>query len=190
MIFLNLSPRALMIKEFTESVLVQVRKFGIAPERIVFEITERETVKNLELIETFVHQLRSEGFRFAVDDFGSGYSSLHYIKKFSVDLLKIDGEFIRDIAVNPVNQLVINAIVGIAQGMRKKTIAEFVGDANSTQLLRTSGVDYAQGYYIGLPRPVTEVLPVESQNSADSPAQESMSCFHTPTDPWYMRAHL
>jgi len=85
--------------------------------------------------------------------------------------------------------LVVNAIVSIAQGMSKKTMAEFVGDANTTQLLRLSGVDCAQGYHIGQPRPVTEALPVESQNSAEVPASESLSCFLTPTDPRYMRAN-
>lgn len=163
---------------------------GINPACLVLELSETTAIANLTQARAFVDRLHGRGCQFALDDFGMGFASFYYLKNFAFDCLKIDGEFIRDIAVNPVNQLVINAIVGIAQGMRKKTIAEFVGDANSTQLLRTSGVDYAQGYYIGLPRPVTEVLPVESQNSADSPAQESMSCFHTPTDPCYMRAHL
>jgi diguanylate cyclase (GGDEF)-like protein len=153
MIFLNLSPRALMIKEFTESVLVQVRKFGIAPERIVFEITERETVKNLELIETFVHQLRSEGFRFAVDDFGSGYSSLHYIKKFSVDLLKIDGEFIRGMLENNVDRAFVHSIVALARDLKIRTVAECVENEDILRAVGVMGVDYAQGHHVGKPCP-------------------------------------
>jgi len=110
-----------------------------------------------------------------------GFASFYYLKNFPFDYLKIDGEFIRDLALNPVDQLVVNAIVGIARGMNKKTIAEFVGDANTTRLLRNSGVDYAQGYHVGPPRPVTEVLSV-GHNSAALPARESLSRGLSPID--------
>lgn len=153
MIFLNLSPRALMVKEFAESVMAQVRALDIAPERIVFEITERETVKNLTLIETFVHQLRSEGFRFAVDDFGSGYSSLHYIKKFSVDLVKIDGEFVRGILDSKVDRAFVHSIVALARDLGIKTVAEYVENEEILAAVGAMGVDYAQGYYVGRPGP-------------------------------------
>jgi EAL domain-containing protein (putative c-di-GMP-specific phosphodiesterase class I) len=93
-----------------------------------------------------------------LDNFGAGLASFYYLKDFPFDFLKIDGEFIRRLSANPIDQLVVKAIVGIAQGMGKKTIAEFVADANSVCLLRDSGVDYAQGYHLGLPQPVAEFL--------------------------------
>jgi EAL domain-containing protein (putative c-di-GMP-specific phosphodiesterase class I) len=96
------------------------------------------------------------GCRLALDNFGAGLASFYYLKNFPFDYLKIDGEFIRRFSVNPIDQLVVKAIVSIAQGMGKKTIAEFVADENAVRLLRDSGVDYAQGYQIGLPQPVAD----------------------------------
>jgi EAL domain-containing protein (putative c-di-GMP-specific phosphodiesterase class I) len=91
-----------------------------------------------------------------LDDFGAGFASFYYLKNFSFDYLTIDGEFIRGLSANPIDGLVVQAIVGIARGMGKKTVAEFVGDADTACLLRESGVDYAQGYHVGMPRPATE----------------------------------
>jgi EAL domain-containing protein (putative c-di-GMP-specific phosphodiesterase class I) len=186
----NISGKSLgdpRLPELVEGALVET---GINPTCLILELTETAAIANLEQARAFANRLRSRGCQVALDDFGAGFASFYYLKNFPFDYLKIDGEFIRDLAMNPVNQLVVNAIVGIAQGMSKKTVAEFVGDANTTQLLRNSGVDYAQGYHIGFPQPVTETLSIEPQNSADLPARESLSCFLTPTDPWYMRANL
>jgi len=93
-----------------------------------------------------------------LDDFGVGFGSFFYLKAISFDYLKIDGEFIRGIVANPMDRLVVEATVGIAQGTGKKTIAEFVADDDTVRLLEESGVDYAQGYHVGRPRPLAEVL--------------------------------
>jgi len=111
----------------------------------------------LQQARAFADRMHSYGCRLALDNFGAGLASFYYLKNFPFDYLKIDGEFIRGLSANPVNRLVVQAIVGIARGMGKKTVAEFVGDADSVRLLRESGVDYAQGYHIGPPQPVTEV---------------------------------
>jgi len=93
-----------------------------------------------------------------LDDFGAGFGSFYYLKSFPFDYLKIDGDYIRGLNTNPMNQLVISAIVSIARGMGKKTVAEFVADEQTARLLLKLGVDFAQGYHIGIPRPVSEVL--------------------------------
>ena len=120
----------------------------------MLEITETAAISNLEQARAFADRLRRRGCLFALDDFGAGFASFYYIKSFPFDYLKIDGEFIRGFSSNPVNRLVVQAIVGIARGMGKKTVAEFVGDAETARLLRESGVDYAQGYHIGPPQSV------------------------------------
>ena len=94
----------------------------------------------------------------ALDDFGAGFGSFYYLKNFPFDCLKIDGDFIRSIATSPMDRLVVEAIVSIARGMGKKTVAEFVTDEETARLLRNIGVDCAQGYHIGMPRPASEVL--------------------------------
>ena len=132
---------------------------GIDPACLVFEITETAAVANLQQARSFADRMRSCGCGLALDNFGAGLASFYYLKNFPFDYIKIDGEFIRALSVNPVDRLVVQAIVGIAQGMGKKTVAEFVADAPSVRLLRNSGVHYAQGYHIGLPRPIAEVLP-------------------------------
>jgi diguanylate cyclase (GGDEF)-like protein/PAS domain S-box-containing protein len=132
---------------------------GIDPACLVFEITEMAAIANLQKARSFADRMHRCGCGLALDDFGAGLASFYYLKNFPFDYIKIDGEFVRRLSINPVDLLVIQAIVGIAQGMGKKTVAEFVADASSVCLLRDCGVDYAQGYHIGLPRPIAEALP-------------------------------
>ena len=131
---------------------------GADPTRLVFELTETAAIGNIESAKTFTNHVRERGCRFALDDFGSGFGSFYYLKQLAFDYLKIDGDFIRGLGGNKTDQLVVDAIVGIAQGMGKKTVAEFVGDPEMTDRLRQSGVDYAQGYHIGMPKPVSDVF--------------------------------
>ena len=102
--------------------------------------------------------MRRRGCRFALDDFGTGFGSFFYLKHLPFDYFKIDGDFIRGFGANTTDQLVVEAIVGVAKGMGKKTVAEFVTDQNMTELLRQSGIDYAQGFHIGMPRPIVEAF--------------------------------
>ena len=98
------------------------------------------------------------GCRFALDDFGAGFGSFYYLKHLPFDYFKIDGDFIRGLGANAIDQLVVDAIVGIAKGMGKKTVAEFVTDEGMMQRLRESGIDYAQGFHVGAPRPIVEIF--------------------------------
>ena len=131
---------------------------GIDPARLIFELTETAAIANIEEAKAFASRLRGRGCRFALDDFGAGFGSFYYLKNLPFDYLKIDGDFIRGLATSPMDQLVVEAIVSIARGMGKKTVAEFVADEETVRLLEKAGVDYAQGYHIGRPRPLRDVL--------------------------------
>jgi len=130
----------------------------IDPTCLVFELAETAAIANIEVAKTFASRLRSYGCQFALDDFGAGFGSFYYLKSLPFDYIKIDGVFIRGIAETPMDQLVVQAMVAIAKGMGKKTIAEFVSDEGATSVLRKIGVDYAQGYHVGRPQPVAEVV--------------------------------
>ena len=121
-------------------------------------MTETAAIGNIERAKTFTAELRRRGCRFALDDFGTGFGSFFYLKHLPFDYFKIDGDFIRGFGANTTDQLVVEAIVGVAKGMGKKTVAEFVTDQNMTELLRQSGIDYAQGFHIGMPRPIVEAF--------------------------------
>ncbi len=158
MLHVNLSGKSIGdpgVAALIESALTEA---GIDPSRLVFELTETATIANIEEAKVFAHRLRARGCRLALDDFGAGFGSFYYLKNLPFDYFKIDGDLIRGIATSPMDQLVIGAIVGIARGMGKKTIAEFVTDDETVRLLEKAGVDYAQGYHIGRPRPLREVL--------------------------------
>lgn len=157
MLFVNLSPKALIIGEFAARVSHLAQEFNIAPARIVFEITERETVSNLSLLEKFVLDVKLQGFSFAIDDFGSGYSSFQYIKRFPVDYIKIEGEFIRNMLHDEVYMAFVKSIVTLAKELKVKTIAEFVEDAETLAAVSALGIDYAQGYHISRPSPSMHV---------------------------------
>ncbi len=169
MLFINLSPKALIVGEFVARVSHLAQQFDIKPSRIVFEITERETVSNLSLLEKFVLDVKLQGFSFAIDDFGSGYSSFQYIKRFPVDYIKIEGEFIRNMLHDEVYLAFIKSIVTLAKELKIKTIAEFVEDADILAAVSALGIDYAQGYHISRPSPMIHVL-----GSAASTTRETL----------------
>lgn len=154
----NLSGKSIgdpKVAALTESALTGA---GIDPSRLVFEVTETAAMANIEETKAFAHRLRARGCRLALDDFGAGFGSFYYLKNLPFDYLKIDGDLIRGLATSPMDQLVVAAIVGIARGMGKKTIAEFVADEETVRLLEKAGVDHAQGYHVGRPRPLRDLL--------------------------------
>jgi diguanylate cyclase (GGDEF)-like protein/PAS domain S-box-containing protein len=154
----NLSGRSFGDRRLAELTETALEESGIDPGQLIFEITETAAISNVEEAKAFAIRLRGRGCRFALDDFGAGFGSFYYLKSFPFDFLKIDGEFIRDLATSSTNQLVVGAIVSIARGMGMKTVAEFVTSESAAALLRDLGVDHAQGYHIGMPRPVMDVL--------------------------------
>ncbi len=154
----NLSGRSLGNPELVERIDAELRRTGVAPERIIFEVTETAAISSIAQARAFSDQLSQIGCRFALDDFGAGFGSFYYLKHLTFDFLKIDGEFVRDCRSDPTDQLVIQAVVDIARGMGKRTIAEFVGDDATAGLLARMGVDYGQGYHLGVPAPLRDQL--------------------------------
>lgn len=124
---------------------------GVEPHRIVFEITETAAIANYAQTREMIMNIREMGCRFALDDFGSGFSSFNYIKEFPVDYLKIDGAFITNLINDPVDQTLVKSMIEIAKTLNKKIIAEFVENKTVLDLLIEYGADYAQGYFIGKP---------------------------------------
>jgi diguanylate cyclase (GGDEF)-like protein len=128
------------------------------PARCTFEITQTARVEDLETAASFADRLTEFGCEVAIDDYGAGFGPFEYLKRFPFDVIKIDGAFVRDLPENDADQLTVKAIVGIAQGLGKRTIAEFVEDEATAQLLRAYGVDMAQGYHLGPPVGIEEGL--------------------------------
>lgn len=155
-IFINLSPRAMVLKEFARSLRQIVSASGIQPDRIVFEITERDTVKNLSLLERFLNDLKFDGFKLAIDDFGSGFSSFHYLRRFPVDFLKVEGDFVANILNNAKDRAFVQSMNALAHELNIRVVAEYVESKEVLAELGRMGIDLAQGYYVG--RPARNVL--------------------------------
>jgi diguanylate cyclase (GGDEF)-like protein/PAS domain S-box-containing protein len=157
---INLSGKSICDPRLATAIEEALDEAAIDPGRLIFELTETAAIG--EQARAFATRLRRRGCQFALDDFGAGFGSFYYLKNFPFDYIKIDGGFIREMISNPMDQLVVQAIVSIAQGLAKKTVAEFVGDQETSSRLQKLGVDCAQGYYIGEPRPISEVLGIEA----------------------------
>lgn len=156
-LFLNLSPRALVLNEFIPEARQLCAAYGIEPSQIVFEITERDTVKNFSLLEKFILELKMEGFGMAIDDFGSGFSSFHYLKHFPIDYIKIEGDFVANMANDPKDRAFVQSIASLAKQLGIHSLAEHVEEAAVLELCIEAGIGYAQGYHIG--RPSVDLLP-------------------------------
>ena len=155
---INLSPRTMTDREFLELVSAMPTLAVIGPVRLVMEITETAAIYNVHVAKDFLRALRGQGYEFALDDFGMGFSSFYQLKNLDVDYLKIDGSFIRNLTRDPVDKHLVLAMVQLARGLGKQTIAEFVEDRETLDVLRQVGVDCAQGFHIGRPRPLAEIL--------------------------------
>lgn len=129
------------------------KKYPGCMEKLIIEVTETSAIMHIDKASMFIRELRNLGVRFALDDFGTGFSSFAYLKHLQVDYIKIDGTFIKDITKDPADQAMVRSINHIAHSLDKKTIAEFVEDKEILELLKTIGVDMAQGYFIGKPGP-------------------------------------
>lgn len=153
-LFINLSGISLGEESMLEFVEQSISESGISPSRLGFEITETAAVKDFTRVERWIRKLRSLGCRFALDDFGIGFSTFSYLRFLPVDYLKIDGSFVRELNSEPSNRAMIQVINALAHKLGKKTIAEFVEDEAALHVLRELNVDFVQGYYPGRPSPV------------------------------------
>lgn len=152
-LFINLSTKSLILSEFIPNILKLAKQYDIDNSKVVFEITERDTVKNISLLEKFVDNLKFEGFGFSIDDFGSGLSSFHYVKRFPIDFVKIDGDFIRSMVRSEKDMAIVKTMLVLAKEFNIKTIAEYVENKDILDAIKALGIDYGQGYYIGNPSP-------------------------------------
>ncbi len=153
LIFINLSPKSLIVKEFVPMVIGLAREYNIPHEQVVFEITERETVKNMTLLEGFVVELKMEGFKFAIDDFGSGFSSFQYIRRLPIDFVKIEGMFVRNMLNDQRDMAFVKTLSLLASEFGIQTIAEYIENEDILTAVHGLGIDYAQGYHTGRPKP-------------------------------------
>lgn len=155
---INLSGHSLSEEAFLDFVIDRLREVPIPPQKICFEITETVAVANFSRANEFMNALKAQGCQFSLDDFGSGLSSFAYLKNLPVDYLKIDGLFVQDILDDSLDLALVRSINDIGQVLGMKTIAECVESESVLERLREIGVDYAQGFQIGRPRPIDDLL--------------------------------
>jgi diguanylate cyclase (GGDEF)-like protein/PAS domain S-box-containing protein len=151
---INLSGDSVGHPEIRDLVMRLIRELDLPGEKLCFEITETAAVANFAEARRFILTLRERGCRFAIDDFGSGVSSFGYLKHLPVDFLKIDGAFIRHVADDGFDSVLVRSMNEVGHALGKKTIAEFVEDDRILRVLKKMGVDFAQGYAIGRPEPL------------------------------------
>jgi EAL domain-containing protein (putative c-di-GMP-specific phosphodiesterase class I) len=152
---INLSGQSLGDTAFLDFVLDQLAQSGVPPPWICFEVTETAAIAELKHARHFIKILKQRGCCFALDDFGSGLSSFSYLKTLPVDYLKIDGAFVRDMVADPIDCAMVEAIHRVGRIMGIKTIAESVENEGILEKLKALGVDYAQGYGIAKPHPLS-----------------------------------
>jgi EAL domain-containing protein (putative c-di-GMP-specific phosphodiesterase class I) len=151
-IAMNLSALSVTDRSMLAHVERSLQRHRADPRRLVIEVTETASISDMPLAREFCERVHALGCAIALDDFGAGFGSFHYLKHLPFHFLKIDGAFIRGLPDSPHDQLVVKALVGLVREMGQQTIAEFVGDQRTIELLRELGVDYAQGFEIGRPR--------------------------------------
>lgn len=149
----NISGKEFGDRELLEFLKVKMSETGVAAAQIVFEITETAAIQELTRAVAFIKDLRLLGCRFSLDDFGVGFTSFRYLKELEVNFIKIDGSFIRQLSESRSDRIFVKSMVDVAKGLGIQTIAEFVENKETVEILKELGVDYAQGYFIGKPTP-------------------------------------
>jgi EAL domain-containing protein (putative c-di-GMP-specific phosphodiesterase class I) len=151
---INLSGLSLADEAFLQAITGEFDRTGMPCEKICFEITETAAISNFIAAGHFIRTLRERGCRFSLDDFGKGLSSFEHLKKLSVDYLKIDGSFIKEIVDDPVSRAIVRSITEIGHIMNKMIVAEHVENDLVFEVLRSLRVDYCQGFRFSSPQPL------------------------------------
>ncbi len=159
---INLSGQTLGDPQFLEFVVDVLDRTGVSPNQLCFEVTENSVITNIEHAQRFIGVLHGMGCQFALDDFGRGLSSFGNLKNLSLDYLKIDGTFIRNLATDSVNQAMVAAMIKLARTLNFQVIAEQVEDAGALESCKKMGVDFVQGFHLGRPQPLARVVPARS----------------------------
>ncbi|MDH3689561.1 MAG: EAL domain-containing protein [Gammaproteobacteria bacterium] len=158
MLSINVSGQSLSESDFLKFVTDELERTEASPRNICIEITETAVIANLSRAMDFIAKLKHMGCKFALDDFGSGLSSFAYLKNLEVDILKIDGLFIKNVVGDPLGLAMVRSINEVGQTLGKKTIAEFVETSDVLEVVEDIGVDYAQGNYFSAPQPIDAML--------------------------------
>ncbi|HAU8264322.1 TPA: EAL domain-containing protein [Kluyvera intermedia] len=153
----NLMPLTLMQKHFAEKLLGLFKHYAISTREIIIEITEEQAFSHSEYSVQNIQQLRQAGFKIAIDDFGTGFANFERLKRLEADIIKIDGCFVRDIAHDPQDAMIVKSICDLAKAKSLTVVAEYVETQEQRALLLNAGVDYLQGYLLGKPQPLAAV---------------------------------
>ena len=153
---INLSGMTISNERFPDFIETMIVQYDMSPNSVCFEITETAAISSFSQAIKFIEIMKRIGFCFALDDFGTGLCSYAYLKSLPVDYLKIDGRFVSGLADDPMNKVIIESIVKIAKVMKVHTIAEWVDSDEVKDQIHQMGVDYMQGYHIGMPAPVDD----------------------------------
>ena len=156
--FVNLSRVSISDQRWIKRFMSLLKTSAVDPSQLVFEITETAAMSEIDVTLTFINRLKDMGCRFALDDFGAGFSSFYYLKRFEVDYLKIDGSFIRDLATDEGSRLFVRALNDVARGLSKQVVAEWVESPEVLKLLVEMGAQFGQGYLFQKPVPLEETI--------------------------------
>ncbi|MBL4823163.1 MAG: EAL domain-containing protein [Colwellia sp.] len=157
-IAINLSAQGFSDERLLPLIKDKIQQYDVDPSRIIFELTESASLSNITATQIMVEKLSILGCAFSIDDFGTGFSTFNYLKQLPAQSVKIDGSFVVDLATNPVDLALVKAIYEVATALGKKTVAEFVENEETLQILANIGVTYAQGFHLGKPQPVDNIF--------------------------------
>ena len=157
-IAINLSAQGFSDERLLPLIKEKLAEYHVNADRIIFELTESASLSNITATQKMIEKLSALGCAFSIDDFGTGFSTFSYLKQLPADSVKIDGSFIVDLATNPVDLALVKAIYEVATALGKKTVAEFVENEKTLNILADIGVTYAQGYHLSKPKPVSELF--------------------------------
>ncbi|MDH5776889.1 MAG: EAL domain-containing protein, partial [Gammaproteobacteria bacterium] len=153
---INISGRNFGNTQLLQVLSESLEQYQADPHALIFEVTETAAVENFGRARSFIESLRSLGCRFALDDFGAGHSSFNYLRNLPVDMIKIDGTFIRNLHQNQFDRIIVKAISDVAEGLAIMTIAEFVENNEIKEYLLELGIRYGQGFHLGKPKALTQ----------------------------------
>ena len=157
--FVNLSRVSISDPHWVRKFQNMLADSDVNHNQLVFEITETAAMSDVDVTQQFIRELKKMGCRFALDDFGAGFSSFYYLKHFDVDYLKIDGGFVRDLATDEGNRIFVKALCDVARGLNKQVVAEWVENKEVMKILTEMGTLYGQGYLFHRPAPLWEDVP-------------------------------
>lgn len=165
-IAVNVSGGSLDGTELTDWLTDTLTEKKVSPSSLVIEVTETDAITNMARARRFADALQSLDCEFSLDDFGAGFGSFYYLKHLPIDYIKIDGDYISSLTSSDTDQVIVKSMIQLASGLGKRTVAEFVGDQESLELITDFGVDYAQGFFIGKPVPVEDVPALQAVTGA------------------------